>query len=552
MSLATDFRAAAGLVAGLPPLLRRRLSLGPARDLIRRRLDEREAAFLSIVERGIFKFASSPYRPLFDAADCTFGDLAQMVRTHGLDHSLNVLRDAGVYVTFEEFKGRTPMVRNGRTIRVKTSDFTNPGHRPSLRTQTSGTTGQPPSASWDLAGLTDRSAHFLVAQDALGLTGAPLALWRGMLPAGAGLSFVLTASAAGNPPERWFTPIAPRDLTSPKKYPFANYSILALARLSGVNVPWPEHVPFDQALVVAQWAGNAVKRHGRCSLSIQGSAAVRMALAAVEAGLDLTGTTISGGGEPMTRAKARVIESAGIRCRQNYYSNETGAIGKSCGNPCEEGDVHLLTDSWVLRQVRRQVPGTSLEVDAFQLTTLNSTAPFLLLNVELDDYGIVEERRCGCPFDTLGLTTHIRRIRSFRKLTGEGVSLVASDMERILSEVLPAKFGGTPLDYQLVEDEDPTGLTRLRLAISPRVDIPNPGLVVDTVLQELAKSGAAADHARANWQQARSLEIIRREPTWTAAGKLMPLHLASRERSTAARSTPPEEDDRLLERAAWR
>jgi hypothetical protein len=531
MSLLSDIRTAASLASTLRPLLRERLSLEQARDLIRRRLEDREANFLALVDRGIFRNPSSPYRPLLAHAGCAFADLARMVRTRGLEPTLLKLRHEGVYVTFEEFKGRAPITRHGRTFEVSREDFVNPGHRPHIWRQTSGTTGPAATTSSDLSNLAGNAAHLQVSHDALGLTGAPLALWRGMLPASAGLSFVLAAAAAGNAPRRWFTPLAAGDLTSSRKYPLANASILTLARLYGVRVPWPEYVPFERALVVARWASDALKSDGRCFLSIQASAALRMCLAAMDAGLDLKGATISGGGEPMTAAKAGVIRAAGVICRQNYYTSETGAIGRACGQPSEEGDVHLLEDSLVLVQATRQVPGSSVEVDAFNLTTLLAASRYILLNVEFDDYGIVEERSCGCPLEQLGLRRHIRGIRSFRKLTGEGVTLVGSDMERVLTEVLPARFGGTPLDYQLVEDEDPAGFTRLRLTVSPRVRIDDETRIVEVVMQELAASGAAADHARASWQQARTLEIIRKDPSWTAAGKFLPLHLANRDAS---------------------
>jgi len=92
------------------------------------------------------------------------------------------------------------------------------------------------------------------------------------------------------------------------------------------------------------------------------------------------------------------------------------------------------------------VPGSDITVDAFHFTTLLPTARKLLLNVESDDYGVVETRSCGGPLESYGYTEHLRQIRSFRKLTGEGVTLVGSEMLRILEEVLPARFGGSPLD----------------------------------------------------------------------------------------------------------
>ena len=93
------------------------------------------------------------------------------------------------------------------------------------------------------------------------------------------------------------------------------------------------------------------------------------------------------------------------------------------------------------------------------------------MNVESDDYGVIEEQSCGCPLECYGYTEHLREIRSFRKLTGEGVALVGSDMVRILEEVLPGRLGGSPLDYHLMEEEDADGFTRLSLVVSPRIEI---------------------------------------------------------------------------------
>ena len=84
----------------------------------------------------------------------------------------------------------------------------------------------------------------------------------------------------------------------------------------------------------------------------------------------------------------------------------------------------------------------------------------ILLNVQSDDYGVVEERRCGCHSKPR-LPTHVRGVRSYKKLIGEGVTLVGSDMERVIERVLPARFGGSALDYQLAEEEDARGFTRI-------------------------------------------------------------------------------------------
>jgi len=148
--------------------------------------------------------------------------------------------------------------------------------------------------------------------------------------------------------------------------------------------------------------------------------------------------------------------------------------------------------------------------------------------MESDDYGILETRPCGCLWETYGFTEHVRQVYSFRKLTGEGVTLVGNEMIRILEEVLPARVGGSPLDDQLMEEEDKQGFTRLVLLISPKVEIADESEVIPVVLESLRQSSGVADIARAIWSQAQSLQVRRQEPIWTARAKLMPLHLAQR------------------------
>jgi hypothetical protein len=156
-----------------------------------------------------------------------------------------------------------------------------------------------------------------------------------------------------------------------------------------------------------------------------------------------------------------------------------------------------------------------------------------MLNVQIDDYGVVEERACGCPFESFGFTTHVHSIRSYSKLVGEGITLVGNDVQHILEHVLPARFGGSPLDYQLLEEEDERGFTRAYLVIHPRVEITDESAVISTVLAGLREASPMADAARMVWEEAHTLRVRRAEPVWTAAGKLMPLRVeaAPRRRS---------------------
>jgi hypothetical protein len=164
-------------------------------------------------------------------------------------------------------------------------------------------------------------------------------------------------------------------------------------------------------------------------------------------------------------------------------------------------------------------------VPAFNLTTLLDSAPKIMVNVQIDDHGIVEERTCGCGLEALGYTTHLRQIGSYSKLTGEGVTLIGNELLRVLEEVLPARFGGSLLDYQLVEEEDSQGFTRLILVVSPRVTLGDESQVVAAVLEALGRSSAMADAARIVWQRTGTLQVRRAEPTPGGRGKVMPLRI---------------------------
>src|SRR6476660_9560296 len=94
-----------------------------------------------------------------------------------------------------------------------------------------------------------------------------------------------------------------------------------------------------------------------------------------------------------------------------------------------------------------------------------------------------------------GFPDHVRDIFSFRKLTGEGMTLVGSTMLRIMEDVLPTKFGGSALDYQLVEEEDENGFTRLTFVVSPNVGTVDEKDLIDTVLDEVSRDSPGADLA---------------------------------------------------------
>ena len=520
---------------GLRSFLRHTISLDEARAIVRQRMADREKNFLRFIERGIFGYRRSPYLPLLKLAQVELGDIRNMPRAKGPEDTLRALREAGVYISFEEFKGRAPIVRDGQVIPIQPRDFDNPYLSHYFQAETGGTTGAGTRVEIDLDHLAAIAPLYTLADHAHGVLYVPRVVWFGILPDSSGVNNILAYARSGQLPRKWFSPVVGRDIKPALKHRLATGYLVAAGRIFGVPVPWPEAVRIEDARMVARWAAETQKTDGRCLIRTHISKALRVCLAAREEGLDLSDVTFVGGGEPPTTGKVQVILGTGARYVPNYFFTEAGIVGIGCARPATVNDIHLFKDVLALTQYPRQVPGTEISVDAFHFTTLLPTAPKLMLNVESDDYGVVETRSCGCPLESHGFTEHLRDIHSFRKLTSEGVTLVGSEMVRILDEVLPAKFGGSPLDYQLMEEEDEQGFTRLSLLISPKVKIADEAAVIETVLEALGRSSVAADLARAHWSQAKTLRVKRIEPIWTSRGKLMPLHLAGRAERSPAR-----------------
>jgi hypothetical protein len=519
----------ARFVSGLPGFFRHRITLDQARDTIRCRLRVREEAFLSLVSTSVYGQRSSPYLALLRRAGCELGDLTDLVRNDGLESALARLHAEGVCVSFEEFKGRVPIVRNGLQLNTTADDFDNPTLSRAYERQSGGTTGRGTRVRVDLDHISATVAHMMLLMDAHGVTGLPNVMWHGVLPDAIAINEMLRGAQAGILTERWFTPVRPSDARAPARSRLAGHAIVMASRIMGVPFPRPEYVPCDSADVVARWAGDTLRSRGPCVVRTMVSQAVRVALAAADMKVDLTGVVFMVLGEPPTPAKVAAIRSVGARHAPGYaFSEFGGRVGIGCANPADENDQHLLTDAGAMIQVDTQVPGTSLTVPAFCVTGLLPTSPKILINVGTDDYGTLETRSCGCPLEELGLTKHVRHIRSFGKLTGEGVTLIGTEMVRVLEEVLPARFGGGPLDYQLAEEEDARGFTRITLRISPRI-APRPDEeMIAAVLDAIGAGGVAAAMTRALWQKAGTLRIERREPVWTTRGKMLPLDLTRR------------------------
>ncbi len=192
-------------------LVRSPITLDRAREVVSYHRANRESHFLAMVESGIFTNPRSPYRSLFELAACELGDVQDLVRSEGLENTLRQLRHSGVYVTYEELKGRVPLVRGGREFAVAPQDFYNPNLQSAPMTESGGTTGNPSKAPLSLGALAVSAAYEMVVLEARGFHAYPWVLWRGVIPDSAGLNNILRRAHWGSVPEHWYSPVVGRD-----------------------------------------------------------------------------------------------------------------------------------------------------------------------------------------------------------------------------------------------------------------------------------------------------------------------------------------------------
>jgi len=517
---------------GLRGFLKEPVTLEQGRELIRQRLQNREQNLLEMMKRAIYDNAASPYLKLLELAGCEYGDFEKMVRSDGIESTLRKLYESGVYLSIEEFKGKKEVIRSGKVFRFKESDFNNPFLASYFEASSSASRSAGTTVMMNLDRFSYQANHAAAAFAARGILGSPILLWMPILPSGAGLVAVLWAAKMSNLPRRWFSPVEARVIKPALAKRLATYYVVYASRLFGAAFPKPEYLSLEQVHKVTDYLAEILKEGRGCVLWTFANSAVRVCQAARERQLELSGVTFILGGEPLTPAKMKEIGAAGAKALNLYVAVEVGLIGFGCaGQTAASDDIHHCKDLSAVIQHRREVSSGGVSVDAFLFTSLLPKAPKILLNVENGDYGVIETRQCGCQLEEIGLTDHIYNIRSFDKLTGEGMTFVGTDILRIIEEILPAKFGGASTDYQMVEEEDEQGYTSLSLSVSPEVGAIDEGKLIKTILSELRKGNDTQRMMTEMWSQAEMLQVKRQRPFVTAAGKLLPLHIQKRKTS---------------------
>lgn len=513
----------ARLTRDLPAFLRRPIGATEAAARTRARLADREALFLASAERAIYGHPRSPYLRLLRHAGCEAGDLRMLVRREGVEGALVALAARGVYVTFDELKGRREAVRGSARFRFSPRDFDSPLVRPHYVTYTGGSRGVPVQVPRSLPYVEELTSSRSVSLAAFGLDGQPHAFWL-TNP----MTTMLMSMKAGSDALLWVHALR----RFPLKGRLGARYLRAMGRLIGQPMPPPRFLPPEQLPGLARWVGRRLREHGPFVFDCVPSSAVRLAVAAHAAGISLAGLSFCLQSEPLTRARHAHIAAAGARRVVHYTSIEMSGLAASCAASPEADDLHVFTDRYAIVERERPLTDGGPTVRALLVTTLTPTVATVALNTEPGDYARMERRACGCSLGDLGLTTHLSEVRSFEKLSGEGVTFVRSNVLPIIEEVLPARFGGTAVDYQLCEEEGPDSTTRMVLRVSPSVGDVDEAALKATLLEHLAVGGLVDRHHAELLRLAGSVAVERRPPQPTPAGKVLPLQLL-RQRASA-------------------
>lgn len=513
------------LARGLKEFFREPVSLKRAEGGIQNALASREERFLELVRTQIYGWPANPYLKLLRFAGCAFSDLEALVREHGLEPSLGKLAREGVYFTADEFKGKKEAVRGRQSFQVSPKDFDSPTPTVGFISQSSGTTNRPVPAIVSLDRLALQALGSAVSFHAHNLLAADHAVYDAVLPGSGGVSYLLGLAKLGIRTDRWFARKVPVNIWLQRQYHYAVTALIVLmGKCFGPGFPRPELIAAENVDPIVRWVA-ARKGEGqtRC-VRVSASNGVRIARRASEMGISLEGAKLIVGGEPLTDSKREVIARVGAAAIPQYSSAEGGIMANGCAYPAYTDEMHV--NQYMHAVISR--PGGLTEDSAIHpllWTTVHPFAARLHLNVENGDYATLEKRDCGCALEKVGFTLHLHGLRSYEKFTTEGMNYFYGNLFQLLESTLPSEFGGDPGDYQLVEEEDSAGQTRITLRIDPQVGEVEEQRVLSRLRQELAQGSPANAFQARIWEDAGTLRVKREKPYATPRGKILPLQI---------------------------
>ena len=498
------------------------LTLEESEKIISYRLKRRKENFLEVMEKAIFAFPESPYKILLQRAGYGYEDVRKLVESRGIEETLIVLFEKGVYIDILEFKGKKPVVRGKDIFRFREKDFSNPLLTDGLRTKSGGTRSIGTNMMVPLEYIEEHNPYGVLASHECGLSKNPVIIWLPILPAGEGLFFNLRFTAMGNPPVKWFSQVDERYIKPSLMDKLKTKSTIWMARFYEKRMVGPEFVDMRNTAKIARWMSENLRNAKGFTVVSYSSSALRLIMEAKRQRIKLGETVFWLMGEPLTDKIKEQIEDFGCRAYSLYGCNELMIIGQGCTNPHKPDDMHFFKDKLAVIQYPKKVEHSDLKVDTFLFTTILKSSPKIFLNTETGDYGTIEKRSCGCGFERLGFTEHIHTVRSFEKLTAEGASFIGSDLITLVQRILPSVFGGNATDYQFMEEADEKGIPKLYILISPDVGKIDEKRIKRIVIDTLTSGEYSHLYSRSYWIQASTIQIKRIHPIPTKRGKDSP------------------------------
>ncbi|HEX2387244.1 MAG TPA: hypothetical protein VHL99_11805, partial [Candidatus Binatia bacterium] len=517
--------SAARLARALPSFFRARVTLQEAEAAIERGIEDREKRFVQSARDWIYGNPKSPYLKLLKAAGCELADLRAEVLSRGLDATLEDLARAGVYLTDDELKGKKEVMRSGCSFRVRPKDLELPDASAGFAIQSSGTSNRPVPSQIRLDYLAARAyitAAFFSAHD---LFAASHAVYDAILPAGGGVNNLLVYARIGIATDRWFARAIPGDhrLGDWYNYLLTRWIVLN-GSVFGPGFPAPVFTEIGDVGRIVQWVVERRRAGKRCCITTAASNAARIARTAWDVGESLAGVRFIVDGEPFTDAKRALLERVGASATSRYAYGGGVMVGYGCAAAAAADEIHV--DETRLAVIQHPVPLPDAEpaIHPLLLTTLHASAGArFLLNAASGDYADVDRRTCGCPLEKSGFTLHLSHIRSYEKLTSEGMNYFYGDVYEFFEQTLPAEFGGAAGDYQLVEEEDENGQTRLTLIVHPGVGALDENKVLLRLQRRLADGSSGNRFQAEMWRASGTYRIRRETPRASPRGKILPL-----------------------------
>jgi len=501
--------------------LMRTSPLADPHGVVQEQIAHREERFLATLRCTVFGVPENPFARMFARAGCSHEDFAQMIRRDGLEATLAAVHREGVYLTHDEFKGRTPIVRSGEQIPSNENSFDNTLVRGLIGTMSSGSRSRGTVTSESIAFRLYRESYYRFVQEEFNLDKRLAIAVEAILPSQNGISSCLKTARVGSRLDHWFS--IGGSLRDSFHYRAATNGFVLLSNMLGAQGCYPEYLAANDYSPAARWINQRIADGHPCVVETNVSSAVRISTAALADDIDISGTIFLVGGETLTAAKRKAIEATGGRPYPNYWTTELGPVGYACRQMNDGNCVHLFHDAFAAISHKQLAPLSDTEVNSLSFTTLLPSAPRVLINVEMDDAGVVEKTNCDCVFSRLGMNYRLSHLSSFGKLTGSGMSLVGSDVLEILEVKLPQQLGGVAGDYQLVERETRTGST-IELRVSPRVRLTSLEQAREGFLEAIRGCYGGSLAVR-DWRHGEAVEVVQAEPLRTSSGKVLPLHL---------------------------